>query len=134
MLLYEVVWRFRQLWFLVSCLTWAYHAVRHRNYSRENQRLIDEIDRKHKKLETAARKCMRTCRRETRASVVLLPVLGLKVINQLEKTYGTSLSYVDASSSFSANDLDGVSDASMEAHDTSASSNTLTDDEHVSKN
>ena len=60
-------------------------------------------------------------------------VLGLKVINQLEKTYGTCLSYVYALASFSTSDLDGVSDDSWEAHDTSASSNPLTDDEHASK-
>jgi len=35
----------------------TYHAIRYRNYYKENQKLIDEIDRKHKKLEIAARKC-----------------------------------------------------------------------------
>ena len=35
----------------------AYYAVRYRNYSRENQKLIDEIDLKHKRLELTARKC-----------------------------------------------------------------------------
>ncbi len=56
-MLYDALWRFRQLWFLVSCLTLTYHAVNYRNYYRENQKLIDEIDRKHQQLEKAARQC-----------------------------------------------------------------------------
>ncbi len=31
--------------------------MNYRNYYKENQKLIDEIDRKHKQLEIAARKC-----------------------------------------------------------------------------
>jgi len=57
LVLYDILWRFRQLWFLISCLTLIYVSVRYRNYSKENQQLIDEIDRKHKELEIAARKC-----------------------------------------------------------------------------
>ncbi|CAF3320461.1 unnamed protein product [Rotaria socialis] len=57
-ILYNALWRFRQLWFFVSCLTFSYHAVKYRNYYKENQKLIDEINRKHKKLEIAARKCL----------------------------------------------------------------------------
>jgi hypothetical protein len=57
MILYDALWRFRQLWFFISCLTLTYNAVRYRNYYKENQKLIDEIDRKHKQLEIAARKC-----------------------------------------------------------------------------
>jgi hypothetical protein len=57
MFLYDALWRFRQLWFFVSCLILTYYAVRYRNYYKENQKLIDEIDRKHKQLEIAARKC-----------------------------------------------------------------------------
>ncbi len=56
-ILYEALWRFRQLWFFVSWLTLTYHAIRYRNYYKENQKLIDDIDRKHKQLEIAARKC-----------------------------------------------------------------------------
>jgi len=44
--------------FFVSCLTLTYYAIRYRNYYKENQKLIDEIDRKHKQLERAARKCL----------------------------------------------------------------------------
>lgn len=57
MLLYDALWRLRQSWFFLSCITLAYYAVRYRNYRRENQRLIDEIDRKHQQLERTARKC-----------------------------------------------------------------------------
>ncbi|CAF0974116.1 unnamed protein product [Adineta steineri] len=56
--LYNALWRLRQLWFFISCLTITYHAVNYRNYHKENQKLIDEIDRKHKQLEITARKCL----------------------------------------------------------------------------
>ncbi|CAF1622936.1 unnamed protein product [Adineta ricciae] len=58
MSLYDILWRFRQVWFFLSCITLAYYAVRYKNFHKENQRLIDEIDRKHKQLEIAARKCL----------------------------------------------------------------------------
>lgn len=57
MTLYDTLWSFRQLWFFLSFITLAYHAVRYRNFHKENQKLIDEINYKHKELEKMARKC-----------------------------------------------------------------------------
>ena len=57
MMLYDILWHFRQLWFFLSCMTLAFYAVRYKNYDKENQQLIDQINRKHKKLEIVARKC-----------------------------------------------------------------------------
>jgi hypothetical protein len=66
----------------MSILLVTYYAVRFRNFTRENQRLIDEIDRKHKQLETTARQCKPN---ETMLQMDILSCLGLRVIRQLDQ-------------------------------------------------
>lgn len=86
MTLYDILWRCRQLWFLICCLILTHHAVRYRNYYKENQKLIEEIDRKHKQLEKTAKKCKNI---PNELPLITAYYLGLNVINQLDRMTGT---------------------------------------------
>jgi hypothetical protein len=95
--------------------------VHYRNFHKENQKIIDEIDRKHEQLETTARRCK--ILNQCVISSYFYFHLGLTVINQLQNINGMSILMFIYTDFLLIDSLsDDLFDGSSASNDTSMSS------------